>query len=276
MCGRRAGTADRGRSQKVGAGGTAASASLLGNQHLRHLGATRIVGIDHVVARPAQREAAQQLVIRRHLEGLAHGAGPGAERAFGAGAEAARLRREHQRLQEDAGVEHGIGAEFPSHEDEEHHGSAEEFPVAAHLAVAGRVVSAANAESGIQPEAGRAAARRQFRRVLETRIEVAVRQGLAARQECRDPAQHAAGLQLHRGVKAGQQLFLEPVLQTAAGDGDFVGLGVRPARRPARVVEDGGNQFRRHFPVGKVADAAPLAQQAGQDFGIGAIGHRQL
>ena len=53
----------RERSQKVGAGGTAASASLLGNQHLRHLGATWIVGIDHVTARPAEREAAQQLVI---------------------------------------------------------------------------------------------------------------------------------------------------------------------------------------------------------------------
>jgi hypothetical protein len=129
--------------------------------------------------------------------------------------------------------------------------------------------------SGIQPEAGRAAARRQFRRILETRIEVAVGQGLAARQEGCELAEHAAGLQLHRGVKAGQQLLLEPVLQSAAGDGDPVGLGIRPARRPARVVEDGGDQFRRHFPVGEVADAAPGAQQARQGFGIRVVGHRQ-
>jgi hypothetical protein len=115
----------------------------------------------------------------------------------------------------------------------------------------------------------------EFLRILETRIEVAIGQGLAAREEGRDPARHAAGLQLHRGIVAGQQLLLELVLQGAAGDGDFVGLGVRPARRPARVVEDGGDQFGRHFPVGEVADAAPGAQQARQGFGIRVVGHRQ-
>ena len=97
-------------------------------------------------ARPAECYTTQQLVGGRNIESLAHRPGPGAERPLGAGAQSARLCRQHQRLQENAGIKYGVGAQFLSHENEEDHRRTEEFEIAPHLAIACRAVFAGNAE----------------------------------------------------------------------------------------------------------------------------------
>ena len=92
------------------------------------------------------------------------------------------LGREHERLQKNTGIEHGVFVQIAMYKNEYCRRCAEKSEVLAHLRVASGHVVAVDAEQFVKSETGRAAARNQVRRVFKVHLEIAVRKSLARDQ----------------------------------------------------------------------------------------------